>query len=119
MLSKPPSRTTGESMIQVTQAASSWIREQLYLRGRGKGIRLGIAPAGCTGYKYVIEFVDEENEEDYYTDQKGVRFFIDPKSRPALLDSVVEFRTEGLNSGLDIINPNTRDKCGCGESFSI
>ena len=106
-------------MIQVTQAASAWIREQLYLRGRGKGIRLGIAPAGCTGYKYIIEFVDEENEEDYWTDQKGVRFFIDPKSRPALLDSVVEFRTEGLNSGLDIINPNTRDKCGCGESFSI
>ena len=49
-------------MIQVTQAASAWIREQLYLRGRGKGIRLGIAPAGCTGYKYIIEFVDEENE---------------------------------------------------------
>ena len=36
-------------MIQVTQAASAGIREQLYLRGRGKGIRLGIAPAGCTG----------------------------------------------------------------------
>ena len=66
-----------------------------------------------------FEFVDEENEEDYWTDQKGVRFFIDPKSRPVLLDSVVEFRTEGLNAGLDIINPNTRDKCGCGESFSI
>ena len=41
-------------MIKVTQAASAWIREQLYLRGRGKGIRLGIAPAGCTGYKYCL-----------------------------------------------------------------
>ena len=106
-------------MIKVTRAAANWISSQIESRGKGKGIRLGIAPAGCTGYKYIIEFVDEENEEDHWTDQKGVRFFIDPKSRPALLDSVVEFRKEGLNSGLDIINPNTRDKCGCGESFSI
>ena len=106
-------------MIQVTQAASAWIREQLYLRGRGKGIRLGIAPAGCTGYKYIIEFVDQEYDEDYLTDYKGVIFFIYLNILSVLLDSVVEFRTEGLNAGLDIINPNTRDKCGCGESFSI
>ena len=106
-------------MIKVTQAASAWLRAHLYLRGRGKGIRLGIAPAGCTGYKYVIEFVDEETEEDHWVDQKGVRVFIDPRSRPVLMGSVVEFKTEGINTGLEIINPNTRDKCGCGESFNL
>ena len=106
-------------MIQVTREAANWISTQIESRGRGKGIRLGIAPAGCTGYKYVIEFVDEENEEDHWTYQKGVRFFIDPRSRPVLQGSVVEFKTEGMNSGIEIINPNTQDKCGCGESFSI
>tara|TARA_A100001015_G_scaffold297414_1_gene378904 strand:+ start:810 stop:1130 length:321 start_codon:yes stop_codon:yes gene_type:complete len=106
-------------MIKLTDEAIVWIKEQLYLRGRGKGIRIGIAPAGCTGYKYVIEYVDQENRDDHCTEQKGVKVFIDAKSYFGLKDSVVEFRTEGLNSGLDIVNPNTRDTCGCGESFSI
>ena len=60
-----------------------------------------------------------ENEEDYIVQKKGLLFFIDPRSREVLQGSVVEFKTEGMNSGLEIINPNTRDKCGCGESFNI
>ncbi len=108
-----------DSTLQVTLDAANWIHEQLSKRGKGRGIRLGVAPAGCTGYKYIIEFVDQENEEDYIVQKKGLFFFIDPKSKPILQGSVVEFRTEGLNSGLDIVNSNTRDRCGCGESFNI
>ena len=106
-------------MIQVTREAATWISRQLESRGKGQGIRLGVAPAGCTGYKYIIEYVDTPNEEDYWTDQKDIRVFIDPRSRPVLLGSVIEFKTEGMNAGLEIINPNTQAKCGCGESFAV
>ena len=108
-----------DAMIQVTHSAATWIHEQLSRRGKGRGVRLGVAPAGCTGFKYIMEFVDQENEEDYIVQKKGLLFFIDPRSREVLQGSVVEFKTEGMNSGLEIINPNTRDKCGCGESFNI
>ena len=106
-------------MIQVTREAAKWISSQIESRGKGQGVRLGVAPAGCTGYKYIMEYVDTPNEEDYWVDEKDIRFFIDPRSRPVLMGSVVEFKTEGINAGLEIINPNTRDKCGCGESFNI
>ena len=108
-----------DSTLQVTLDAANWIHEQLSKRGKGRGIRLGVAPAGCTGYKYIVEFVDQENEEDYIVQKKGLLFFIDPKSKPVLQGSVVEFKTEGINSGIEIINPNAQDKCGCGESFNI
>ena len=31
----------------------------------------------------------------------------------------LDFVREGLNEGFKFINPNERDRCGCGESFRI
>ena len=47
-----------DAMIQVTHEAATWIHGQLSKRGKGRGIRLAVAPAGCTGYKYIMEFVE-------------------------------------------------------------
>ena len=35
-----------DAMIQVTHGAATWIHEQLSRRGKGRGVRLGVAPAG-------------------------------------------------------------------------
>lgn len=105
--------------ITVTEQAAEWIQSQLDKRGKGLGIRMGTKTSGCTGYKYVLEFVDQPNDTDIVIEEHGVKVFIDPKSWLMLAGTVLEYKTEGLNSGLDFVNPNIKAQCGCGESFSV
>jgi iron-sulfur cluster assembly protein len=44
---------------------------------------------------------------------------MDPKHRPYLYGMTMDWVKKGLNEGFDFINPNERDRCGCGESFRI
>jgi iron-sulfur cluster assembly protein len=44
---------------------------------------------------------------------------VDPKHRPYLEGMTMAWVKKGLNEGFDFINPNERDRCGCGSSFRI
>ena len=105
--------------IKVTRKAAWWVGEQLSNRGRGYGIRIGVKTSGCTGYKYIVEYCDSPDGEDHIIDVEGVKFVVDPKSMLILSGMTVDFKTEGLNSGLDFKNPNVTAECGCGESFNV
>jgi iron-sulfur cluster assembly protein len=106
-------------MITLTESASTHIQKSLNERGKGIGIRFGIRTSGCTGYAYVIEFVDEHNDDDHIIEDRGIRAFVDQKSLSFLQGSTVDYTKEGLNEGFKFINPNVKDECGCGESFNI
>jgi len=106
-------------IITVQPEAAKWISAQLEQRGKGEGIRFAVKTTGCSGYMYVVEFVDEPSIEDTVFEQHNLKFFIDPKSLVFLTGINVGFRTEGLNSGLYFTNPNATGECGCGESFSV
>jgi iron-sulfur cluster assembly protein len=83
------------------------------------GIRLGLKTSGCNGYSYVLEFVDQTNEEDAVFQNNGISFFIDPKSLIALNGIELDYKRQGLNEGFEFNNPNVTAECGCGESFTI
>jgi iron-sulfur cluster assembly protein len=51
-------------MITLTRSAILAARQKLVDRGTGIGIKIGIKAAGCSGYSYVLEFVDEPGEND-------------------------------------------------------
>ena len=44
---------------------------------------------------------------------------VDPKSMAYINGTQLDFVREGLNEGFKFINPNERDRCGCGESFRV
>jgi len=48
-----------------------------------------------------------------------VRVLIDPKSLAYLDGTELDFVREGLNEGFKFLNPNEKDRCGCGESFNV
>jgi iron-sulfur cluster assembly protein len=48
-----------------------------------------------------------------------VKLVIDPKSLVYLDGTVLDYRREGLNEGFKFENPNVKDQCGCGESFTV
>ncbi len=105
--------------VSMTSEAAAHVSRQLSGRGHGEGIRIGVKTSGCSGLAYVLEFVDEPQQEDEVFDEHGVKMFIDPKSLVYLDGTVVDFVKEGLNEGLEFKNPNVAGECGCGESFTV
>lgn len=105
--------------IQLTEVAADRVKSFLQNRGKGIGLRLGIKTTGCSGMAYVIEFVDELQEGDEVFESQGVKVIVDPKSLVYLDGTEVDFGKEGLNEGFKFTNPNAKDECGCGESFTV
>ena len=106
-------------MITLTTRAAQHVKDFLENRGSGEGIRVGVRTAGCSGLAYVLEFVDEPNDEDKKFTSDGVNIFVDPKSLVYLNGLEMDYVTEGLNSGFKFTNPNQKGECGCGESFTV
>ncbi|PMH37559.1 iron-sulfur cluster assembly protein IscA [Vibrio sp. 10N.286.49.B3] len=105
--------------ITMTDAAASRVKTFLDNRGKGVGLRLGVKTTGCSGMAYVLEFVDELNEEDQVFEHSGVKVIIDPKSLVYLDGTELDYVKEGLNEGFEFNNPNSKSECGCGESFTV
>ena len=105
--------------ITLTAAAAERVSSFLANRGKGLGVRLGVKTSGCSGMAYVIEFVDETNEGDTIFEDHGVKVIIDKKSLIYLDGTELDFGKEGLNEGFKFNNPNAKNQCGCGESFTI
>jgi iron-sulfur cluster assembly protein len=83
-----------------------------------KGLRLAVTGGGCSGLSYKIEFSDKK-DKDNILDFGGVKVLIDPKSVIYLKGIVLDFK-DGLNGkGFVFDNPNAKNTCGCGESFSV
>ncbi len=106
-------------MITATPAAVEHIQKMLAHRGKGIGIRLGIKTTGCSGMAYKLEYVDTPNADDTIFQINMTNIYIDPKSMPYLDGTELDYTREGLNEGFKFNNPNVKDECGCGESFSV
>ncbi len=105
--------------ISMTQAAADRVKKFLQQRGKGVGLRLGVKTMGCSGMGYVIEFADTIEETDEVFEQHDVKIIIDKKSLVYLDGTEVDYTREGLNEGFKFNNPNEKDSCGCGESFTV
>ena len=88
-------------------------------RGKGIGVKIGVRKAGCSGYEYFFNFIDEIEEEYVVFDTDGCKVFVDQQSLEFLKGSLVDFSEDGLNKGIKFINPNAKAVCGCGESFTV
>jgi len=105
--------------IQLTDVAATRVQQFLIGRGKGIGLRLGVKTTGCSGMAYVIEFVDEIQADDSVFESNGVKVVVDAKSLIFIDGTEVDFAKEGINEGFQFRNPNAKDECGCGESFTV
>lgn len=105
--------------ISLTDSAATHVKSYLEQRGKGVGVRLGVKTTGCSGMAYTIEFADQVENEDQVFEDKGVKVIVDPKSMVYLSGTELDFTREGLNEGFKFTNPNEKERCGCGESFSV
>ncbi len=105
--------------VTLTESAAKHVAKYLEKRGKGIGLRLGVRTSGCSGVAYKLEFADMAGQGDIEFESHGVRVLVDPKSLPYIDGTELDYTREGLNEGFKFNNPNVKDACGCGESFSV
>ena len=105
--------------VTVTAAAEGHLFRQLTPKGVA-GVRVYLKKSGCTGYMYELDEVDGPQEGDLTIEMdNGLSLFIPARDLPMLNGMELDYVQEGVNRKLVFNNPNARDACGCGESFSF
>jgi iron-sulfur cluster assembly protein len=118
--------TAPKRTLQVTQVAIENMRKQLEKRGTAEAaIRVGVRGAGCSGFKYVIEFDDDEPRKgdtvlEFAEDGLSrVRVLCDKKSLVYLAGTVLDWEKTLMFTGFKFKNPQEATRCGCGSSFTV
>jgi len=105
--------------ITLTEKAAYRVEKYLQSRGKGVGLKLAVKTSGCSGMAYVLEFADQIDPQDEVFESHGIKILVDPKSLIYIDGTELDFTKEGLNEGFKFNNPNVKDSCGCGESFTV
>ena len=106
--------------IEITDSAVEEIRRLREKEGiSAGGLRVGIKGGGCSGLSYSLGFESEARKGDKVFERDDVRLFCDLKSYIYLNNTVLDFDGGLMGKGFQFLNPNAKNTCGCGESFSI
>jgi iron-sulfur cluster assembly protein len=109
-------------VITLTDAAVEHIKKMLLQNAKGIGFRLSIKKTGCSGYAYVPDIIEVVNPTDLHFSQKGLEVFVDPACVDFVKELVIDYVADNIGlkqKRLVFINPNEKNRCGCGESFTI
>jgi iron-sulfur cluster assembly protein len=111
-------------IITLTDAAVSHIKTMLNKTSNSVGFRLSIKKTGCSGYAYVPAIIEQVIPTDlYFVAQEGLPVYIDPACESFIKNLIIDYIADnslGLKQKrLVFINPNEKNRCGCGESFTI
>jgi iron-sulfur cluster assembly protein len=114
---------TNSAQIILTPSALAKVREFIAaeqdLPADTVGLRIGVLPGGCSGFKYEMSIDEAPGQDDAVIDIEGVRVFVDSFSAPHLAGVKIDYVTTMQSSGFAFENPNATGGCGCGTSFSV
>ena len=81
------------------------------------GLRVGVKGGGCSGFSYVLGFDEKQSDDDEFV-ENGIKVYMKKAHALYLIGIEIDF-VNGLNNrGFTFSNPNAKDTCGCGTSFS-
>ena len=116
--------TTQDTRIQLnlTPAALNKVREFIaaeQMPAETVGLRLGVLPGGCSGFKYEMSIDEAPASDDAVLTYEGVRLFVDSFSAQYLAGIKIDYVATMQSAGFTFENPNASGGCGCGTSFSV
>ncbi|QCI17613.1 iron-sulfur cluster insertion protein ErpA [Buchnera aphidicola (Acyrthosiphon lactucae)] len=82
-------------------------------------LRIYIIGGGCSGFQYQFIFDSLINEDDIIITQSDISLIIDPISLQYLYGGQIDYLENLEGSKFIVSNPNAKNTCGCGSSFSI
>jgi iron-sulfur cluster assembly protein/iron-sulfur cluster insertion protein len=107
-----------EPVLNLTSGAAEELKSLLQKpENAGKLFRVYVEQGGCSGMQYSMTF-DEKRPDDLTAVRDGVEVLVDPFSAQYLRGTVVDFSDSLTAGGFKISNPNAKQSCGCGKSFT-
>ncbi len=82
-------------------------------------LRLAVQPGGCAGMSYAA-YIDDgmTNVDEVIFEQNELRIVAETQFVPMLDGLIIDFSDDLIQPGFNLKNPNARQSCGCGSSFS-
>lgn len=107
-------------MIKFTDAAAAKMKEATSgTELKDAAFRIAIQGAGCAGFQYVFDITTKFNEEDTIFEDNGAKAVVDPISFPYVMGATIDFEKDPMGESFIIVNPQVKNSCGCGNSFSM
>lgn len=106
------------AVLDLSATAAEEVRSLLRKEeNANKNLRLYVEQGGCSGMQYAMTF-DEERPGDVKVEAQGVAVVVDAFSLEYLRGARVDFSADLTRGGFKISNPNAKQSCGCGKSFT-
>jgi len=107
-------------MITITENVDKKVAEILLEENNPNiSLRVFVQGGGCSGMQYGFSLEEEQSEDDFVIEQKGVKYLVDAMSMQYLQGAVIDYKEDFEGSNFVINNPNAQTSCGCGSSFSV
>ncbi|MGF1640073.1 MAG: HesB/IscA family protein [Rhodospirillales bacterium] len=106
-------------MVALTEKARETLQRLVANAEPGtNGLRIMVETGGCSGLQYRLGLEKAACDGDRVYEIGPVKVYVDARSLPIVDGLHVDF-VEGVEaSGFVFDNPNARDMCSCGKSFS-
>jgi iron-sulfur cluster assembly protein len=106
--------------VSLTDAAAAKVKELMAKEENPDAVALRVAvqPGGCSGMRYALFFDDRQLEDDWVDEIGGVPVRVDKASTPHLTGTKIDWVDSLQGAGFSIDNPNAKQSCACGDSFS-
>jgi iron-sulfur cluster assembly protein len=106
-------------MITITSEAASQLKSFLADNGSPEaGLRVFVAPGGCSGLQYGMTIEDNAEDGDEVIETDGVRLLVDNFSAMYMMGAEVDYVNSLMGGGFTVHNPNAVSGCACGHSFN-
>jgi iron-sulfur cluster assembly protein len=114
------------SGVRLTELAAKYVRQYMEKTENpaAQYVFFGVKGGGCSGLNYVLDLRDENAAPVADTDEVFVSHDIvivcDLKSYMVgnLSGTTIDYREGMMGAGFTFINPNAKQTCGCGASYS-
>lgn len=106
-------------MINLTSSAATAVNR--FIESATKpivGLRIKVDGGGCSGFQYGMKLEENVGEGDQLIEVLGLTMLVDELSFPLLEGITIDYVETMESSGFKFENPNAKNSCGCGKSFS-
>ena len=112
--------TNVETVVTLTAPALAKVKEIRTKEGFGDAhaLRVAVVGGGCSGFSYQLDFDDQAQEGDHVATCDGIQIRVDPASAQYLQGIEIDYVSSLSGGGFKFSNPNAKQTCGCGSSFS-
>ena len=108
--------------FDITDEAKNQMEKLLAKYPDKYAISLSVLGGGCAGFKYDWGFIDKKEDvgaDDEVVDWHTGKLVVDETSMMYVAGTKIDWKEEVFGSQFEIINPNAKSGCGCGESFGV